>query len=582
MLTLRSGAAALQSRGQAGLFYGCQTLQQLLEDARDTGKPIPAMKITDWPELSYRALHIDTKHHLDTLDYYYDFIDRMAGYKLNAIIWEFEDKLGYRSRPSVAAAQHITLEEMAALTHYARRRHIEISPLVQGLGHATFILKQPEYEHLREKPGDRWAFCPMLDETYEVQFDLYRDAMLATPGSRYLHVGGDEVHVGSCPRCKPIADKEGAFVLNLRWLNKVCAFAREHGRIPIFWDDMIFNHAGVYRTTHSNVPHEQVVELWEKGLPKLDVLKERFPKDCVYMRWNYTLARQEGNLRALDWYRDMALPAMIATAAQNSRPLLPQADRVDVIQSFNSLAAERGIDSMLCTAWDDASPHMETYWRGFGAAGEFSWNPTGRSLDEYEVAWLQRAFGPDATGATALYDNLSESVDYWVRALCAEGDRMHPRKLMNLPDPKAPGAWSEQHKDRLEVARKMLEQSAKNGTQLDELMKTARRNRFHLELLSAANGYQATSARLLVALAAADAKESADGRGQVAAALDDFDARWQKLREVYGRTRCLDYPGYLVDHYHHYASPSENLDWLRNVELKLHPEVRAWLKETRS
>ena len=40
-----------------------------------------------------------------------------------------------------------------------------------------------------------------------------------------------------------------AFVLNLMWLNKVCAFAREHGRIPIFWDDMIFNHAGVYRTS---------------------------------------------------------------------------------------------------------------------------------------------------------------------------------------------------------------------------------------------------------------------------------------------------------------------------------------------
>jgi hypothetical protein len=72
---------------------------------------------------------------------------------------------------------------MAALTKYARDRHIEITPLVQGFGHATFILKHEAYAGLRELPWNHWAFCPLNEGTYQVLFDLYRDAIKATPGS---------------------------------------------------------------------------------------------------------------------------------------------------------------------------------------------------------------------------------------------------------------------------------------------------------------------------------------------------------------------------------------------------------------
>ncbi len=141
ILTIINGNAEIISSGEAGLFYGCQTLEQLLEDARDFNKPIPACKITDYPALSYRAVHFDVKHHLDHMNYYYSAIDRLARYKINAIIFEFEDKLRYEKQPLVGAPQAISIDEMAALTNYARERHIEISPLVQGLGHATFISK---------------------------------------------------------------------------------------------------------------------------------------------------------------------------------------------------------------------------------------------------------------------------------------------------------------------------------------------------------------------------------------------------------------------------------------------------------
>jgi len=587
VLTIGKGKAKVASRGKAGLFYGCGTLEQMLEDARDTGTVIPACKITDYPALPYRAVHFDVKHHLDTMNYYYDSIDRLARYKINAIIFEFEDKLGYRRQPLIAAPQAISIDEMAALTNYARERYIEISPLVQGLGHATFILKHDKYAYLRENKDkdksdvwNRWAFCPLHEGTYQVLFDLYRDAMDATPGAKYLHVGGDEVgQIGRCPRCKPTAEKDGVFGLNLYWLSRVCEFATEHGRVPIFWDDMPLNYAGVYRSTYdSKMSSEEAKEIWDKGEPILNKMLEKFPKSCVYMRWNYTLARQYNNIRTLQWYKKIGLKAMVATAAQNTSMLMPVDDRVNVTQSFNQVAAEQGIDGTLCTAWDDASPHMETYWRGLVASGEFSWSPQGRSLAEYEIAYLQRELGPDCVGSTKLYSQLWQAAGFWQRAL---GER-HSEKATELPSPDKPGQWSEKYKKLLAESAQQLQLYEETSKELAQLSKKAIRNRYQLEILTVTNDFQITSAQLLMALKDYDSPEAdlrKRGLESVRKLLADFEKKWDKLEYVYGKTRFISYPeNYVKDRYFHLASKREDLGWLRIIEDKIHKKLQQRLK----
>ena len=140
---------------QAGLFYGSQTLLQMLEDAHDQKVAIPACRITDYPDIAFRAVHLDLKHHLDAGFYYYQVIDRLARIKINAIIVEFEDKLRYKKAPVIGAPHAISIEEFEAISRYAKERNIEISPLVQGLGHASFILKHDKYKKLRDNPGFR-------------------------------------------------------------------------------------------------------------------------------------------------------------------------------------------------------------------------------------------------------------------------------------------------------------------------------------------------------------------------------------------------------------------------------------------
>ena len=199
-------------------------------------------------------------------------------------MFEFEDKLRYARQPLVGAPHAISIEEMAALTIYARKRNIEITPLVQGLGHASFILKHEVYMPLRELPWNDWAFCPLHEGTYEVLFDLYRDAIQATPGSKYLHIGGDEIgNIGICERCKPFVKEHGMGKLNLYWLKRVCSFAEANGRIPVFWDDMPLQEAGLYESTWNETFNAATADsIWAKGRLLLDSLLPLFPTaSCV-------------------------------------------------------------------------------------------------------------------------------------------------------------------------------------------------------------------------------------------------------------------------------------------------------------
>ncbi len=620
VLTIDGEGVEVRSTGEAGIFYGCQTLEQLLEDARDHDVAIPACRITDYPALPYRAVHFDVKHHLDHMNYYYESIDRLARYKINAVIFEFEDKLRYERQPLVGAPQAISIDEMAALTKYAADRHIEISPLVQGLGHATFILKHEYYAPLREIPDKRWVFCPLDDGTYKVLFDMYLDAMDATPGSRYLHIGGDEIgDIGICPRCKPMADKEGVLSLNLYWLNKVSDFIIAHGRTPIFWDDMPLKEAGVYRSTYDiNVDSAQAAEAWEKGESRLAEVVRKLPENVVFMRWNYQRGRLPGNILALKWYKKNHFPTMVATAASGG--ILFTLDQRTgemsdhgpaAIRSFLRLADEEKVGGMLCTAWDDRSAHFETYWRGFIASAEYSWSPEGRSLEDYDEAYLQREYGIEETDYYTTYHKLRQAASLWDRAFLKKGTRddisnalinlpglAHwiPEKekkkqqaktdftdvLITLPDPANPGQWTKSYRKRLDEAQKvMIDYKITSGV-MDNFYARSVRNRYHWQVFKALNDFQVTAPLLLLALEQCDANDEnvrKKGRENVRTALDLFNKRWAALETVYSKTRFIAYPdNYVPDRYFHFASQREDLTWMIQVEELFHKMVNEWLE----
>ncbi len=119
--------------------------------------------------------------------------------------------------------------------------------------------------------------------------------------------------------------------------------------------------------------------------------------------------------------------------------------------------------------------------------------------------------------------------------------------------------------------------------QLAELMHKSRRNRYHLEIMSAINDFQVTSAHMLLVLKECDSsneKKRSKGREKVQYVLVEFDIAWKKLQEVYEKTRFLSYPEeYVQDRYFHMASRTEDLSWMVEVEEQFHNKVRTWLNQ---
>lgn len=586
VLEINNKGVTISARDQAGLFYGCQTLEQLMQDSRDFRKEIPAMKITDFPAIPYRAIHLDTKHHLDRMEYYYHMIDRLASYKINAVIWELEDKLRYTRRPEIGAANAISKQEMEALCRYAKERNVEIDPLVQGLGHAGFILKH--HWEVRENPESDWEFCPADPRTYEIQFDLYLDALEAMPYGKYLHVGGDEITaIGIDQRCK--ATGKSAFELQMYWLQKVCKFAVDHGRTPIFWDDMPLKYADLWEIINSNRNQEEIDKAW--NTKKLDEGISLFPKECVYMRWKYEDALTPGNKKIVNWYHQKGLRVMGATAASaGDSPFLPRENsRIYHVQGFNRLIAENQLEGILATAWGDGSPHLETVWRGFIAQGEYGWNPEARTVPEFNEAHAQREFGLNPADSLLNFINEMENAAFFFDGALVTAGRRNPAwgtqgfTLLDLPDKNKPGEWNRKYAEKIAKAREAIKQYEHIQAGIRKAKKQALRNRYTLQVYEQTNNLLVYPSLLITALS----KYDNAGEGEKEAAMKElyavclqFDTMRKSLEEVYSETRFMVQPdGYIADlnHHNHLASKTNNSDWIFFYELPMVEKTKRWI-----
>jgi len=569
----------LVGKDTAGLFYALKTLEQLLEDAQEQDVCLPLCSIRDYPLLSYRAIHLDMKHHLETREYYYQLIDRLSRYKINAIIAEMEDKIHYGRRPELSSADALSIEEWKSLSDYAKARHIEISPLIQGLGHASFVLKHEKYLDLRDDPESDWAFDPLNPKTYEVQFDMYLDAIEATPHGRYLHIGGDEVQTTGRGSGKT------ALELQMIWLGRVCTFLEEQGRIPIFWDDMVLKHAGVYNPVrNAEYTKDQVEEIWRKGEPGLKAYLDRFPKNCIYMRWSYFTPQAIGNLMAMDWFRRQGMQVMGATAGQTRWFLMPlDESNIESIKSFALSSIDLGLNGLLLTLWDDDSPHFELYFRGILAFAEYTWTGNKRSKDDVKKVFRHRQFSHLAASEDhAFIDELEESVAYFRNALIEGNNRRNHLKrhedpikelIIGLPDKTKRGEWSETYAQRLGQAASVSESRDRIAGKIDAAKSRAIRNTYALEVYEQVNELTGFVADMLLTIRDYDLApedQKPDLFEAVKRLSEEFAALRDEFERVYSKTRVLNKPeGYLLDqdHHVHLANQTVSFDWQFLAEL---------------
>jgi hypothetical protein len=282
---------------------------------------------------------------------------------------------------------------------------------------------------------------------------------------------------------------------------------------------------------------------------------------------------------------------MAATAAQTMWPMLPRAQsNFQPIKDFCRITSQKKMDGILCTAWDDCSPHFETYWRGLYDFGFFSWNYVDATVEDVHAKFRQRFYAPELANDTYEFqDSLEKALEFWETALISKGRRNNfPSKieLIELPNAKNKG-WSKQYSAKLQKAKDEVARYQVIKNRIAKATQLTRQNQFSLDLFNQLNELQIYPARLLLLFEKFDnatATEQASAKDEVKKYSESFPTLRNNFEEVFSRTRMLANPaGYTLDqnHHHHLANGTNNSDWMYVYELAMNSKLREWLSDKR-
>ena len=272
------------ARRPAGLFYGIQTLRQLLPAAifsattvSDVTWDVPCVKITDMPRFGWRGLLLDPARHFIAVPDVKRFIDAMALHKFNRLQVHLTDNEGWRIEirkyPKLAKLGSqmdwnlcrrggtgprrfgfYTQENIRELVRYAAERHITIVPEIEMPFHTgAAIVVHPE---LGIAPGplgalpleQRWYKCRGLIAPRPATVAFLQDVLVEVMDlfpSPHIHIGGDEANTEHWTKDPEMQEQmkrlqlADAHALHSWFITQMDAFLSEHGRRLVGWDEIL-------------------------------------------------------------------------------------------------------------------------------------------------------------------------------------------------------------------------------------------------------------------------------------------------------------------------------------------------------
>jgi hexosaminidase len=278
-LRVDSEEVVLSAGTPTGIFYGGQTLRQLLPVSLDGGWSIPAVRIEDSPRFPYRGMHLDVGRHVFPVEFIKKYLDLMALYKLNTFHWHLTEDQGWRIEikkyprlTEVGAYRKETIleknfdpyvgdgipyggfysqDEVREVVAYAAERHITVIPEIEMPGHSLAALAAYPELACTEGPfevGTRWGvyddiYCPS-ETTFGFLEDVLTEVLDLFP-SRYIHIGGDEapkVRWQESPVAQAVMQREGLAneeELQSYFIGRIERFLLDHGRRLIGWDEIL-------------------------------------------------------------------------------------------------------------------------------------------------------------------------------------------------------------------------------------------------------------------------------------------------------------------------------------------------------
>ena len=270
ILTVSPSGIQIEAAYSEGVFYGLQTLQQLILNSGNS--KIPCCRITDAPRFAWRGVMLDVSRTFMPMNLIKRYIDIFSAYKLNVLHLHLTDDQGWRveikqyPRLTQVGAKfgpefncmggYYSQDEIRELVRYASLRNITVIPEIDMPGHVcAAIAAYPELSCDGEIPvihtffegPPRWheeIFCAGKETTYQFIFNVLDEIMALFP-STYIHIGGDEALKAKwekCTLCQKMMTDNGLNneeELQSHFVNRIGAYLRKNGRTLVGWDEII-------------------------------------------------------------------------------------------------------------------------------------------------------------------------------------------------------------------------------------------------------------------------------------------------------------------------------------------------------
>lgn len=293
-LEVSDNSITIQGNSYAGVFYGIQTLIQLLPAQALDNMAIPCVTIEDYPRFAYRGLHLDVARHFFPVSFVKEYIDFIALHKMNTFHWHLTDDQGWRieikqypklteigscrngtiigkwpgtGNDSIRYCGYYTQDEIRDVVQYAADRYITVIPEIEMPGHSSAaIAAYPQLSCFPDEPTEvdektpwsgpvkgkevqqTWGifkdvYCPG-ENTFTFLENVLNEVIQLFP-SHYIHIGGDE-----CPKdywkrsdfCQQLIKEKrlkNEHELQSYFITRIEKYLNSKGRDIIGWDEIL-------------------------------------------------------------------------------------------------------------------------------------------------------------------------------------------------------------------------------------------------------------------------------------------------------------------------------------------------------
>ncbi len=351
VLQVTSGNVKIIATTHTGIFYGIQTLKQIIS-ANSTDNKIPCLVIYDKPDFPVRAWQDDiSRGPIPSMEMLKEQIRLMSAYKLNYFTLYTEHTFKLDKHPGIAPEDGITKEELKELTDYARKHHVTLIGNYQSFGHMEETLSHPDYKHLAENDH---IISPAMEESYDFLRDVYSEIVPVYDGP-FFNINCDETFGLGEGKSKAMVEELGIDGVYLYHINRLNDLLKPYGKSILMWGDIASNH------------------------PK--IVKE-LPKDITVIAWGYHAAKNFDS--SITPITDTGLNFWVAPGVSCWRNVYPDLNTARInIFNFVRDGYKHKASGVLNTTWDDDGFNLfQNNWHGLTWGAEVSWNAPDPDLSE--------------------------------------------------------------------------------------------------------------------------------------------------------------------------------------------------------